>query len=97
VGTVAWYQSVFQIAKQIGFRRIIMVLALLGMAFYYLKNRKRRKVISEEEEQQRIDEIYEKNNEGYYPWEVDTDDNPKRIPQNSKRMVHRWGPRRGRW
>lgn len=94
---VEWYQPILHVAKHIGFRKLIIIMTLLGMAFYYLKNRKQRKLISAEEEQRLIDEIYEKNNEGLYPWEVDTNDHPSSIPKNSKRIVHRWGPRRGRW
>lgn len=40
---------------------------------------------------------YEKNEAGLYPWEVDTDDSPERIPENAKRYVNKARLKRGRW
>lgn len=40
---------------------------------------------------------FKKNADGLYPWEVDTDDSPKRIPKDAKRYVNKARLKRGRW
>lgn len=78
--------------------RAIMGLSLVAMlGFQYLKIRRARKRITVEEEQKMIDETYEKDENGLYPWETDTNDSPKRIPKDAMRVSNDWAPKRGRW
>lgn len=78
-------------------RSVVGVAFLLTMARQYLKVRKSRKKISVDEDQKMIEDTYEKDKNGLYPWEVDKDDSPKRISSNAKRIVNDWAPKRGRW
>ena len=40
---------------------------------------------------------FEKDENGLYPWENNTDDSPKSIPANAKRFHEKNKIRRGRW
>lgn len=70
-------------------------LVLLGRK--YLSFRKSRKKRTEVEESEEINNIFQKNEKGLYPWEFDQDDHPKRIDKDAKRLSTHWGPERGRW
>lgn len=50
-----------------------------------------------QEDLENVEKYYEKNADGLYPWEVNTDDHPNSIPKGSKRMQNNWGPKRGKW
>lgn len=78
-------------------KRILIFLTFTMMAVRYLQNRWKHRQVTEEEENQRIEAIYQKDENGFYPWEVDTDDSPDRVTPETKPMVNSWGPKRGRW
>lgn len=40
---------------------------------------------------------FTKDSNGFYPWEVDTNDSPKRIAENTPKFVQKERIRRGRW
>lgn len=40
---------------------------------------------------------FEVDENGQYPWEVDTDDSPERISPEARRYLNQHGPKRGRW
>lgn len=42
-------------------------------------------------------ESFEKNEDGLYPWEINTDDSPHNIPSDATRFVEKDKIRRGRW
>lgn len=73
----------------------LLFLVLCGIK--YLSFRRMRKRKTEIEELEEISEIFQKNEEGLYPWESDQDDHPKRIRKDAKRISTHWGPERGRW
>ncbi|OJG74539.1 hypothetical protein RV10_GL004698 [Enterococcus pallens] len=95
----AWLSSISVAAGAGGFnfRRILISLTFTMMAVRYLQNRWKHRQITEEEEIRKIEATYEKDENGFYPWEVDTDDSPNRVTPESKPMVNSWGPKRGRW
>ena len=78
-------------------RRYLILLVLLGSTIQYLRVRKARKRITPEEEEAAIQQAYKKDENGLYPWEVNTDDHPDSIPKDSKRVTNTWGPKRGKW
>ena len=67
----------------------IRFIALILIALSYFLMRLRKKNERSEDSQ--------KNEEGLYPWEADTDDSPDRIPANAKRYVNKARLKRGRW
>ncbi|MGG5318753.1 hypothetical protein [Enterococcus sp. AZ072] len=95
----AWLSSMDSAvgAGGFNFKRILIALTFTMMAVRYLQNRYKHRQITAEEENQRIEAIYEKDENGLYPWEADTDDSPLRVTPESKPIVNRWGPKRGRW
>jgi hypothetical protein len=78
-------------------RTIVGTLVMILLAVQYLKIRSERKKITEAEENETIEKIYEKNEDGLYPWEIDQDDSPKRITKDARRFNNEWAPQRGRW
>lgn len=78
-------------------RRLIIMFVLAATTISYFRIKRTRKRITQEEEDAMIEAIYPKDEEGLYPWEVDTDDHPDRIQKGSRRISSKWGPRRGRW
>lgn len=84
-------------AAKFNFRRILISVTFTMMAVRYLQNRHKRRKITAEEERQWIEAHYEKDENGLYPWEADTDDSPQRVTPDSKPMARDWGPKRGRW
>nr|WP_242704652.1 hypothetical protein [Enterococcus sp. 665A] len=95
----AWLSSISVAAGAGGFnfRRILISLTFTMMAVRYLQNRWKHRQITAEEDNQRIEATYEKDENGLYPWEADTDDSPERVSPDTKPMVNSWGPKRGRW
>lgn len=79
------------------FRKFLIVLVFLGSAVQYLRIRKTKKRVTMQEDLENVEKYYEKNADGLYPWEVNTDDHPNSIPKGSKRMQNNWGPKRGKW
>lgn len=75
----------------------IRFIALILIALSYFLMRLRKK--NERGEDSQKDELqnFQKNEEGLYPWEADTDDSPDRIPANAKRYVNKARLKRGRW
>lgn len=71
------------------------VLILFAIKYYSAKHRRR--TMDTEEELKSIEETYEKDEDGLYPWETDTNDSPDRIEKNAVRMDTSWGPQKGRW
>lgn len=63
----------------------------------YLKVRQERKKITQEEEDALIEANYKKDEDGLYPWEVDTNDHPSRVEKKSEPLKKTWGAQRGRW
>lgn len=95
----AWLSSI-DIAAGAGgfnFRRILISLTFTVMAIRYLQNRRKHRQITVDEDRRRIEATYEKDENGLYPWEADTDDSPERVTPDCKPMVRDWGPKRGRW
>lgn len=78
-------------------RTLVGTLVMILLAVQYLKIRSARKKITEVEENETIEKIYEKNEDGLYPWEIDQDDSPKRIAEDARRFNNNWAPQRGRW
>lgn len=78
-------------------RPYLILLVFLGSTIQYLRVRKARKKITAEEEEATIQHYYTKDENGNYPWEVNTNDHPDSIPKDSKRVMNTWGPKRGKW
>lgn len=76
-----------------GYVRVLVLATLVFIVFFVGQYRKlkRKTTINENLEQ------YEKDANGLYPWEVNTDDSPKKIPADAKRFVEKDKIRRGRW
>ncbi|MGM0125808.1 hypothetical protein IGI37_003209 [Enterococcus sp. AZ194] len=88
-------QVVVEAIKLIGFRKLIFISFVLVVMFTYLRQRENR--YHSYRKRELVEETYEKNEEGLYPWEADTDDSPERIAKDAKRYVNTHGPKRGRW
>lgn len=69
---------------------LLVVFLLVGIVQQLRKVKKKGKIT------ENLDE-YEKNGNGLYPWEVDTDDSPNRIPADAKRFIEKDKIRRGKW
>ncbi|MGL9731180.1 hypothetical protein [Enterococcus sp. DIV0756] len=72
-----------------------IALILIALSYFLMRLRKKNK----HNEVSQKDELknFQKNEEGFYPWEIDTDDSPERIPANAKRYVNKARLKRGRW
>jgi len=68
------------------------VLFLIVVIFIRMLLSSKKKKTQEEQLDQ-----FEKNEEGLYPWEVNTDDDPSHIPTNAKPFVEQDKIKRGRW
>ncbi|EPH97722.1 hypothetical protein D920_01887 [Enterococcus faecalis 13-SD-W-01] len=79
------------------FKALVGTLLMIMLAVQYLKIKISRKRITEEEEAKKIEELYEKNDDGLYPWEEDMDDSPNRIAKDARQISNDWMPKRGRW
>lgn len=78
-------------------RKFLIVIMFIASAVQYLRIRKGKKKVTEQEDLENVEKYYKKNEDGLYPWEVNTNDHPDSIPKNSKRMNNSWGPKRGKW
>lgn len=87
----------FNLLTKIKIRRYLFMLMVIMTTIRYLKVRYERKRITQEEEEALIDATYEKDENGLYPWEVDTDDHPSRVDNMSEPLKKTWGAQRGRW
>ncbi|GFH43005.1 hypothetical protein Hs30E_15560 [Lactococcus hodotermopsidis] len=91
-----WITDGKPIRKIRGMFGIIMMYSFYS---YLYKSHKRAKSRTKEMDEQLIEEMYEKNEDGLYPWEIDTDTSADRIPKDAsvyadKGLVR---PNRGRW
>lgn len=86
----------FHIVQKLNIRKVVFMAFVLVSAFGYLKQRKKkaRPELSDDE----LERTYEKNEDGLFPWEVDTNDSPDRVGKNAKKYnIKQYGPKRGRW
>lgn len=90
-----FFQLIIQIIKNLGFRRFIFILFISATIIQFLRQKLRHR--KQDSEVVTIDDIYEKDENGFYPWEVDTDDSPDRIPKDATRYINRKSPKRGGW
>ncbi len=86
-------ERLLYVLSHVNLRRVALILFLLmtSAAFIYQRFTRRKR------KQEESFPEYEQNEEGLYPWEVDTDDSPKRIAKDAKRYINQHQPRRGRW
>ncbi|MGM0166110.1 hypothetical protein IGI39_001067 [Enterococcus sp. AZ135] len=68
---------------------LFLLITSVGFIIQRLRHRKR-------EDKEDLSQ-YQKNEDGFYPWEVDIDDSPDRIEKDASRYVNKHQPRRGRW
>lgn len=87
----------FDILAKVKVRRYVFILMVTMTALRYLKVRHDRKKITQEEEDALIELTYEKDENGLYPWEADTNDHPSRVDKISEPLKKTWGAQRGRW
>lgn len=87
----------FDILAKIKIRRYVFILMVTMTVLRYLKVRHDRKKITQEEEDAVIEATYEKDENGLYPWEADTNDHPSRVEEVSEPLKKTWGAQRGRW
>ncbi|MDR2833343.1 MAG: hypothetical protein LBV67_06490 [Streptococcaceae bacterium] len=88
-------QEAISLFNQYKFLLSLLVFILMGISWVRIHHKHKKKTI--EEDTKEIEMYYEKNEEGLYPWEVDTDDDPKKIPEDATPISHNWGPQRGQW
>lgn len=88
---------IFELLEKVQIRKYVFVVMVFMMTLSYLKVRHQRRKITKEEEDALIDTTYEKNEDGLYPWEADTNDHPSRVGKNSAPIKKNWGPQRGKW
>lgn len=88
---------IFDFLEKVKIRKFIFPLMVIMMSLSYLKIRHERRKITQEEEDAFIAANYEKDENGLYPWEADTNDHPSRVGKNSQPMKRNWGPKRGSW
>lgn len=92
--------SLLYMASAISFgkiRRVLLILVVVVSSIQYIRIHKGRKKVTKEQDEANIQKYFKQNEEGQYPWEVDTNDDPKSIPKDSQRINNSWGPKRGRW
>lgn len=91
-------QEYFITGNIVGFLRTgAWLLVVLFMFIFWWRARKRSKRITAEEDEKFIKENYEKNEDGLYPWEVDTDLSEKNIKEGAQPMNTDDLPKRGQW
>ena len=78
-------------------KSLLGLLVAVLMAISWVRLHKKRKKVTHEEDMKEVEQNFEKDENGLYPWEVDTDDDPKHIPDDAKPISTNWGPQRGRW
>lgn len=88
---------IFDFLERVKIRRYVFPLMVIMMTLSYLKVRHDRKKITQEEEDAAIEATYQKDENGLYPWEADTNDHPSRVAKDSRPLKRDWGPQRGKW
>ncbi|MBO0458503.1 hypothetical protein JZO77_17350 [Enterococcus hulanensis] len=88
---------IFDLLEKVQIRKYVFVLMVVMMTVSYLKVRHDRRKITQEEEDAAIEATYQKDENGLYPWEADTNDHPSRVKKNSQPLKRDWGPQRGKW
>ena len=91
------FMWIFDFLERVKIRRYIFPLMVCMMTISYLKARRAHRKITIEEEDAAIEATYQKDENGLYPWEADTDDHPSRVGKNSQPVKRNWGPQRGKW
>ena len=73
---------------------VLRIGALVLIALIFVKSllKKKQRVSNDQDLQH-----FEKNEDGLYPWEINTDDDPKHIPDDAKRFVEKDKIQRGKW
>lgn len=92
-----WIMTIFDFLAKLKIRKYMLVLMVVMTTLSYLRIRYTRKKITKEEEDALIEATYAKDEEGRYPWEVDTNDHPSRVTKDSRRISNSWGPKKGQW
>lgn len=90
---VGFFNELVHFFITLNMRKIVLMLFLILTSIRFISQKKRNKSNGIIEDLSH----YEMDENGRYPWEVDTDDSPKRISQEAKRYVNQHGPKRGRW
>lgn len=75
---------------------IVFALTVIISSITYLSLRRQHKKDRTQLEHQ-VDETYEKDENGLFPWEADVDDSPQRVPASAKRFKYDDRPKRGGW
>ncbi|OJG80907.1 hypothetical protein RV10_GL003906 [Enterococcus pallens] len=88
-------QFVLEVIKNLGMRKLILILFITVTFIAFLKQRLKKHRSYDGLDP--VEESYQKDENGLYPWEADTDDSPQRIPKDAKKYIHNAGPKRGRW
>lgn len=86
-----------RLLSKFNLRRICFVIITVLLCIEYLKTYKQHKKITDLEETKQIESNYQKNEQGLYPWEADTDNTVERISKEAKPYRYDNGPKRGRW
>lgn len=89
--------GVFDFLAKIKVRSYVFPIMVVMMSLSYLKVRHEHRKITREEEDAMIEATYQKDENGLYPWEVDTNDHPDRIDKSSRPIKKDWGSQRGKW
>ncbi|MGG5330924.1 hypothetical protein [Enterococcus sp. AZ163] len=88
-------QLILEVIKNLGMRKLILILFITVTFITFLKQRLKKH--RSYDELDAVEDSYQKDENGLYPWEADTDDSPQRIPEDAKKYIHNAGPKRGRW
>lgn len=78
-------------------RFFIFAVSSIFFCGVYLKTHLKHKKMDRKKEEEYIAETYEKDENGLYPWEVDTDNTANRIEKDAKPLKYEWRPSRGKW
>jgi len=80
-------------------RNIAGFVTLIVVVGWWIGARRRSRKRTHEHEQAAIEEVYEKNEDGLYPWEVNTNDHPDSIDSDVEAdgELLSYMPERGRW
>ncbi|MDR0199373.1 MAG: hypothetical protein LBI43_02210 [Streptococcaceae bacterium] len=78
-------------------RTLVWFVFLVLIVGAWLAARRRSRKRTAEDEQEMIDENFQKNEDGLYPWEVNTNDHPSTVKKGTKPHPMDNLPQRGRW
>lgn len=73
-----------------------IALILIAIAYFFTRRKKNKNHLMNSTNDSEV-KNFKKNEDGLYPWEVDTNDSPKNIPKDAKRYVNKARLKRGRW